>query len=57
MDPPPSAAEADCEADNDQLFPDEVREAGSTVLRERNIEHEMKVFPGVPHGKRRQCLP
>lgn len=35
---------------NDSLFPDEVREAGVKKLQEKNVEHEVKVYPGVPHG-------
>ena len=36
--------------ENDQLFPDDVRTAGQTSLEERKIEHEVKVYSGVPHG-------
>ncbi|KAF2722280.1 alpha/beta-hydrolase [Polychaeton citri CBS 116435] len=36
--------------ENDSLFPDEVREAAVKSLQERQLEHEQKVFPGVPHG-------
>ena len=36
--------------ENDQLFPDDVRTAGQTFLVENNIEHEIKVYSGVPHG-------
>ncbi|KAK6359835.1 hypothetical protein TWF696_000969 [Orbilia brochopaga] len=36
--------------ENDGLFPDEVREAGRKDLQERNIDHEIKVYSGVPHG-------
>lgn len=36
--------------ENDQLFPDDVRTAGQTFLEEKKIEHEVKVFSGVPHG-------
>ena len=36
--------------ENDNLFPDEIREAGKTYLEENKIEHELKVYPGVPHG-------
>lgn len=36
--------------ENDQLFPDDVREAGRELLGERKVEHEIKVYPGVPHG-------
>ncbi|MCJ1434787.1 hypothetical protein MMC27_004157 [Xylographa pallens] len=36
--------------ENDQLFPDEVREAGKSYLDEKQVEHEIKVYSGVPHG-------
>ena len=36
--------------ENDNLFPDEIREAGQEFLQKNNIEHEMKVYPNVPHG-------
>ena len=36
--------------ENDQLFPDDIRTAGQTSLEEKKIEHEVKVYPGVPHG-------
>ena len=36
--------------ENDQLFPDDIREAGKKHLEEKQIEHEIKVYPGVPHG-------
>ncbi|MCJ1397894.1 hypothetical protein MMC11_001090 [Xylographa trunciseda] len=36
--------------ENDQLFPDEVRESGKVYLEEKHIEHEIKVYSGVPHG-------
>lgn len=35
---------------NDQLFPDDVREQGRASLELNAIEHEIKVFEGVPHG-------
>lgn len=35
---------------NDQLFPDDVRTAGQTFLEEKKIDHEVKVYSGVPHG-------
>lgn len=37
--------------ENDQLFPDDVRLAGQKFLEENKVEHEIKVYPGVPHGK------
>ena len=36
--------------ENDQLFPDEVRTAGETFLKEKKIDYEVKEYPGVPHG-------
>lgn len=37
--------------ENDQLFPDDVRIAGQKRLEESGIEHEIKVYSDVPHGK------
>ena len=36
--------------ENDPLFPDDVRTAGTTALEEKKVEHEVKVYSGVPHG-------
>lgn len=36
--------------ENDQLFPDDVLTAGQTFLEEKKIDHEVKVYSGVPHG-------
>jgi dienelactone hydrolase len=36
--------------ENDQLFPDEVREHGEQYLKENNVESEFKTYSGVPHG-------
>lgn len=36
--------------ENDGLFPDEVREEGVKELKEKGVETEMWVYPGVPHG-------
>ncbi|KAK5987088.1 Hydrolase pyvD-like protein [Cladobotryum mycophilum] len=36
--------------ENDNLFPDEVRIAGEEELSNANLEHEVTVYPGVPHG-------
>ncbi|TWU72525.1 hypothetical protein ED733_003378 [Metarhizium rileyi] len=36
--------------ENDNLFPDEVREAGEDAMSKANLEHEVQVYPGVPHG-------
>ena len=36
--------------ENDQLFPDDVREAGEKYLNENKVENEFKIYPNVPHG-------
>ncbi|MCJ1241940.1 hypothetical protein MMC14_009947 [Varicellaria rhodocarpa] len=36
--------------ENDQLFPDSIREEGQQHLQNNQISHEIKVYPGVPHG-------
>jgi len=36
--------------ENDSLFPDEVRDEGVKKLEEKGAKHELKVYPGVPHG-------
>jgi dienelactone hydrolase len=36
--------------ENDPLFPDEVRVAGVEALEKAGVEHEVKVYPEVPHG-------
>ena len=36
--------------EKDQLFPDDVRTAGKEYLEKEKIEHEVKVYPGMPHG-------
>ncbi|KAK4033746.1 protein AIM2 [Parachaetomium inaequale] len=36
--------------ENDPLFPDEVRIAGEEYMSENGVEHEVQVYPGVPHG-------
>ncbi|KAK7737941.1 hypothetical protein SLS53_006319 [Cytospora paraplurivora] len=36
--------------DNDPLFPDDVRKAGEEYLSKSDVEHEVQVYPGVPHG-------
>lgn len=36
--------------EDDPLFPDEVREVGHKALEEKGVEHEVKIYPGVPHG-------
>lgn len=37
--------------ENDPLFPDEVRKYGEDYLSKSGLEHEVQVYPGVPHGK------
>lgn len=37
--------------ENDPLFPEEVRTHGEDVMSKANLEHEVQVYPGVPHGK------
>lgn len=37
--------------ENDPLFPDDVRKFGEDSLSKANVEHEVQVYPGVPHGK------
>lgn len=37
--------------ENDPLFPDDVRTAGEEYMSKSNVEHEVQVYPGVPHGK------
>lgn len=37
--------------ENDPLFPDEVRKAGEDSMSKANLEHEVQVYPGVPHGR------
>ncbi|KAL2264694.1 hypothetical protein VTJ83DRAFT_7204 [Remersonia thermophila] len=36
--------------EDDPLFPDEVRIAGEDSMNEHGVEHEVQVYPGVPHG-------
>ena len=36
--------------EQDGLFPDEIREQGVKALETKKLEHEVKVYPGVPHG-------
>ncbi|KAM5352483.1 hypothetical protein ACJ41O_005206 [Fusarium nematophilum] len=36
--------------ENDPLFPDNVRIAGEDSMSDANLEHEVQVYPGVPHG-------
>ncbi|KOS20098.1 Protein AIM2 [Escovopsis weberi] len=36
--------------ENDSLFPDKVRIAGEEAMTNADLEHEVTVYPGVPHG-------
>lgn len=36
--------------DDDQLFPNDVREHGDKYLKENKVEYEFKTYSGVPHG-------
>ncbi|KAK7750902.1 hypothetical protein SLS62_007165 [Diatrype stigma] len=36
--------------EDDPMFPDDVRTAGEDVMSKNNLEHEVQVYPGVPHG-------
>ncbi len=37
--------------EDDPLFSDEVRTLGEDTMSKANLEHEVQVYPGVPHGK------
>ena len=37
--------------ENDPLFPNEVRSVGEEAMSKAGLEHEVQVYPGVPHGK------
>jgi dienelactone hydrolase len=37
--------------EHDPLFPDEVRKMGEDSMSKANLEHEVQVYPGVPHGE------
>ncbi|PHH87831.1 hypothetical protein CDD83_8356 [Cordyceps sp. RAO-2017] len=36
--------------EDDPLFPDAIRSAGEDAMTDANLEHEVQVYPGVPHG-------
>lgn len=40
--------------ENDPLFPDDVRKYGEDYLSKAGLDHEVQVYPGVPHGKNKQ---
>lgn len=44
-------SEVDGGAENDPLFPDDIRAEGQKYLVDNNIPHEIQIFPGVPHGQ------
>lgn len=37
--------------EDDPLFPADIRTAGEDTMSSANLEHEVQVYPGVPHGK------
>jgi dienelactone hydrolase len=37
--------------ENDQLFPKDVRDEGEKILKANSTEHEIIIYPDVPHGK------
>jgi dienelactone hydrolase len=37
--------------EDDPMFPDEMRKAVEDHLQKTNVQHEVQVYPGVPHGK------
>lgn len=37
--------------ENDQLFPEEILEQGRQHMQANGVEHDIKIYPGVPHGK------
>lgn len=37
--------------ENDPMFPDDVRKHGEDYLSKAQVDHEVQVYPGVPHGK------
>ncbi|KAI9787565.1 MAG: hypothetical protein M1839_000096 [Geoglossum umbratile] len=43
--------------ENDQLFPDDVRVQGCKYLETNNVQHEVKVYKNVPHGKPEKQIP
>lgn len=36
--------------EDDPLFPDEIRKVGEDMLVKSGVEHDFKIYPGVPHG-------
>lgn len=43
--------------EEDPLFPEDVRTTGEDIMSKANLEHEVQVYPGVPHGKSRSSRP
>jgi hypothetical protein len=46
-------------AENDQLFPAAILEDGRKHLESNHVEHEIHLYPEVPHGNgklQRTCL-
>jgi dienelactone hydrolase len=37
--------------EDDPLFPEEIWKAGEDALVKSGVEHEIKIYPGVPHGE------
>lgn len=42
--------------EDDPLFPDEVLEAARQSLKQSGTDHEVEVYPGVPHGMSCGCF-
>lgn len=42
--------------EEDPLFPSEVLDAARQALKENGTEHEIEIYPGVPHGEL-ECEP
>jgi dienelactone hydrolase len=36
--------------ESDPMFPDDVRTKGEDIMSKNSLEHEVQVYPGVPHG-------
>lgn len=43
--------------ENDPMFPDDIRKFGEESLSKANVDHEVQVYPGVPHGKSKFSAP
>jgi dienelactone hydrolase len=42
--------------ESDPMFPDAVRTKGEDIMSQQNLEHEVQVYPGVPHGRPSRIL-